>query len=302
MKVGWKKMLLLLVICLRAVSVGWPTEVKADQLPPSEWSFTPKVLTNDITDRTTEVLVYVYEDTTLFVKNGSELLLEKFYKKEGVKTVRIEPQSGGTKLSFYLIAKTSGKKGKTVSRNVEKLPVLAPEQVDQAIAEPVIPKTISSKTKRIPVVGIKGTTLVIQNEKTTVKTVKFKQDGTKKISIPPQESGKLFFYLQKGSRRSELVSRAILDVTAPKAPKLKFDTNGILIGVKGELGTKVYIKGENGWTYSCVLTGKKWNYISIGRYGYCNYYKVYLKDAAGNKSKTARIKNPLSSEAPVPMT
>ncbi|MBO5486122.1 MAG: hypothetical protein J5988_04220, partial [Eubacterium sp.] len=101
------------------------------------------------------------------------------------------------------------------------------------------------------------------------------------------------FYLKKGNKRSEVVSRTVKDVTAPEAPKVKCD--GSLFCVKGEVGTKIYFKGENGWRYLGIMLNNKWKSFIIGLDigdTDCEYYEVYLKDAAGNKSKIVKIKNP----------
>lgn len=302
MKNTAKKLCLCLLACVLTFFSVQTATVKACQVPPSEWTFTPSVLTNEITNRTTGIPVYVYEDTTLYIKNGSKIIYQKFYSKEGLKNVKIKKQKGGSKLKFYLISKDSGKKGDVVTRKVVKLPTVAPEKPDSTIPKPVVSKSITSKTTSIKVTGNKGTTLVVKNEKKTLKTVKFKKDGEKKITIPVQEKGTLYFYLKKGNKRSEVVSRTVKDVTAPEAPKLRFSDGGSALYVKGEIGAKVYFKGENGWSYERLIISNKWHEIELWHYGYCEYYKVYLKDAAGNKSETVRVRNPNSDEVPMPIS
>ena len=97
-----------------------------------------------------------------------------------------------------------------------------------------------------------------------------------------------------------MVSRNIKDITAPKAPKLKFSDSETTLYVKGELGSKIYFKGENGWSYDSLVTTNDWNGIELCYYGYCEYFKVYLKDGSGNKSKVVKIKNPNSGPVPMP--
>ena len=293
MKSKIKKVCLCLLALVIILSNVQPMAVKACLLPPSEYRYTPKVLTEEITERTTSIPVYVFDETTLYIKNGKEVIFQKFYQKGGLKNVRIKNQKGGSKLKFYLIAKSSGKRGDVVTKKITKLPVVAPEQIDTTITKPVIPKTITSKTTNIPVIGKKNTTLVVKNEKKTLKTIKFQKNGKKKITIPAQDKGILYFYLKKGNSRSEVVSRNIKDVTAPKAPKLKFSDGDLLI--KGELGAKIYFKGENGWRFLNFVLTKDWNHFWPGldfMDTQCEYYEVYLKDAAGNKSKVVKIKNP----------
>ena len=300
MKSKTKKACLCLLALVLTLSNIQPMTVKACLVPPSEYRYTPKVLKEEITERTTSIPVYVFDETTLYIKNGSEVIFQKFYQKEGLKNVKIKKQKGGSKLQFYLIAKSSGKRGDVVTKKVTKLPVVAPEQLDTAISKPAIPKTITSKTTSIEVMGQKNTTLVVKNEKKTLKTVKLQENGKTKVSIPAQDKGILYFYLKKGNSRSEMVSRKIRDITAPKAPKLKFSDSETTLYVKGELESKIYFKGENGWSYDSLVTTSGWNGIELCYYGYCEYFKVYLKDRSGNKSKVVKIKNPNSGPVPMP--
>ena len=109
--------LCLLVLVLTLVNVQ-PVTVKAILVPPSEYRYTPKVLTEEITERTTLIPVYVFDETTLYIKNSSKVVFQKYYQKKGLKNVKINKQKGGSKLKFYLIAKTSGKKDKVVPKKV----------------------------------------------------------------------------------------------------------------------------------------------------------------------------------------
>lgn len=299
MKSKIKKVCLCLLALVIILSNVQPMAVKACLLPPSEYRYTPKVLTEEITERTTSIPVYVFDETTLYIKNGKEVIFKKFNQKKGLKNVKIKKQKGGSKLKFYLIAKTSGKKDKVVTKKVIKLPVVAPEQIDTTITKPVVPKRITSKTTSIKVIGQKDTTLVVKNEKKTLKSIKFQKNGKKKITIPAQEKGTLYFYLKKGNSRSQVVSRNIKDVTAPNAPKLKFVDSRLYI--KGELGAKIYFKGADDCRFLDFVLEKGWNSYLAGLDFLdteCQYYEVYLKDAAGNKSKIVKIKNPEPGSPP----
>lgn len=269
------------------------SNVDACSLPPSEWRFSPKVLIGEVTENTTSVPVYVFKDTTLYIKNGSKVVYKKFYANEGLKNVKIKKQRGRSKLKFYLIAEASGKSGDVVTRRVTKLPIVAPEKESSSIQKPIVQKRITSETTNVQVRGRKNTTLVIKNEKKTLKKVEFKTDGKKQITIPAQKKGTLYFYLKKGNRRGKVVSRKIKDVTAPKMPEVKISYSQIK--VKGEVGTKIYLKGSRGWEMLGVVLEKKWNTFQAGLDYFntrCEYYEIYLKDAAGNKSEKVRIKNP----------
>lgn len=293
MKIKTKKMFLCMLLAVITLVSVQPTAVMAKPAVPELIQYTPIVLVKEITDCTTSMPVYVYDDTTLYIKKGNKTIFQRYYQKKGVKNVKIKKQKGGSRLKFYLVAKVSGKKGDTVTRNVTKLPIVAPEKLDASIPKPLILKTITSKTSSISVTGHKGSTLVIKNEKKILGTVKYKKSGEQKITFPAQEKGTLYFYVKIGNKRSEVVSRKIKDVTAPKAPKLKAEDWRLL--VKGEMGTKVYFKGADGWRCLGFVLDKGWNPFLAGVHFYdteCEYYEVYLKDASGNKSKKVRIKNP----------
>lgn len=293
MKNKTKKMFLCMLLAVIALVSVQPTAVMAKPPVPELIEYTPIVLVKEITETTTSVPVYVYEDTTLYVKKGNKTIFHKHYAKEGVKNVKIKKQKGGSRLRFYLVAKISGKKGDTVTRNVTKLPIVAPEKLDVSIPKPHIIKTITSKTSGISVTGCKGSTLVIKNEKKILATVKYEESGEQTITFPAQEKGTLYFYAKIGNKRSKVVSRKIKDVTAPKAPKLKAEDWRLY--VKGELGTKIYFKGADGWRCLGFVLDKGWNPFLAGVDFYdtqCEYYEVYLKDVSGNKSKKVKIKNP----------
>lgn len=102
--------------------------VSTMQIPPNEREYTPSVLVGEITENDTQIPVYVYDWTTLYVKNGEDIIYRKFYKEEGKKNIKIKKQPGNSRLEFYLISKDSGKKGKTVTKKVTKLPVVAKEE------------------------------------------------------------------------------------------------------------------------------------------------------------------------------
>lgn len=293
MKNTTKKIFLCMLLAVITLVSVQPTAVMAKPAVPELIQYTPIVLLKEITANTTSVPVYVYEDTTLYVKKGNKTVFQRHYQKEGVKNVKIKKQKGGSRLKFYLVAKVSGKKGNTVIRRVTRLPIVAPEKLDVSIPKPHIIKTITSKTSGISVTGCKGSILVIKNEKKILQTAKYEKSGEQTITFPAQEKGTLYFYVKIGSKRSEVVSRKIKDVTAPKAPKLKAEDRRLY--VKGELGTKIYFKGADGWRCLGFVLDKGWNPFLAGVDFYdteCEYYEVYLKDAAGNKSKKVKIKNP----------
>lgn len=261
----------------------------------SEQTFTPTVLTKEITSRTTSIKVYVYKDTTLYIENSSGVVFEKFYKKEGMKKISFGKQKGGTTLKFYLVYKHSGKQGDVVNKKVVDLPEIATEKVGK-IKTPGVQKNITNKTTTIKVQGYKNTTLIIKNDKKTVKKVDFKKNQSKNITIPAQKSGKLYFYLKKGKSRSKIISRNVKDVIAPAKPKVSI--NGSELVVKGEVGTKVYLKnGKGNWTYKGVILEKKG--LAILRMSLteeASYYCVKLKDGSGNYSKSSKIKDPTLGE------
>lgn len=288
-----KKICSLLLAVIFILLSAQPVNVNACHLPSSEWRYSPKVLIGEITENTTSIPVYVFKDTTLYIKNSNKVIYKKFHANEGLKKVKIKKQKGGSKLKFYLVADASGKRGDVVTRRVTKLPIVAPEKESSSIQKPVVQKRITSETTNVQVEGRKNTTLVIRNEKKTLKKVEFKMDGKKEITIPAQKKGTLYFYLKKGNRRGKVVSRKIKEVTAPKMPEVKVSYSQIK--VKGEVGTKIYLKGSRGWEMLGVVLEKKWNTFQVGLDYFnteCEYYEIYLKDAAGNRSEKVKIKNP----------
>ena len=283
----------LLLATVFTLTSAQPVNVNASYLPPSEWRYSPKVLTGEITENTTSVPVYVFEDTILYVKNGRKVIYKKFYANEGLKSVKIKKQKGNSKLKFYLVADASGKRGDVITRKVTKLPIVALEKESSSIQKPVVQKRITSEMTNVQVEGTKNTTLVIKNEKKTLKKVEFKMDGKKEITIPAQKKGTLYFYLKRGNRRGKVVSRSIKDVTAPKIPEVRVSDSQIK--VKGEVGTKIYLKGLRGWEMIGIVLEKEWNNFQAGLDYFntrCEYYEIYLKDAAGNKSEKMKVKNP----------
>lgn len=288
-----KKTFSLLLAVMFILLSAQPINVDACRLPSSEWRFSPKVLAGEVTENTTSIPVYVFQDTTLYIKNGSKVAYKKFFANEGLKNVKIKKQKGSSKLRFYLVAKASGKRGDVVTRKVTKLPIVAPEKESPSIQRPIVQKRITSETKNVQVEGRKNTTLVIKNEKKTLKRIEFKTDGKKEVTIPVQKKGTLYFYLKKGNLRGKVVSRMVKDVTAPRTPEVRIEYGDIK--VKGEVGTKIYLKGSEGWENLGVVLEKGWNYFLAGldySNTECEYYEIYLKDAAGNKSEKVKIKNP----------
>lgn len=121
---------------------GFSSTANADRIPPEDMAYTPVVLTQ-LTVKSTSVKVYVYENTTLYVKKGSKLLVKKSYKTEGVKTVKIKKQKKNEKLKFYLIYKVSGKRGSIVTKKVT--------------AKKMKVKTVEFKAKLVDDLWIKAT-------------------------------------------------------------------------------------------------------------------------------------------------
>lgn len=81
----------------------------------------PVVFTS-ITPKTKKIRLYVEGEATLYVKSGRELLLKKYYKNDGIKTITISKQKLKTKLTFYVRGKRNGKMytSKKVSTKVIK--------------------------------------------------------------------------------------------------------------------------------------------------------------------------------------
>ena len=79
--------------------------------------YKPSVLT-EVTAKSRKVQVYVYENTTLYVKAGNKRIYKKSFSSEGVKRITIPAQKKGTTLSFWLVNENNGKKGAVVKTRV----------------------------------------------------------------------------------------------------------------------------------------------------------------------------------------
>ncbi len=294
-----KKISLCILACLLAFTNIQTVSAKTE-LPAREAVFTPTVFLKEVTENTNSIPVYVYDNTTLYVKNGGQVIFQRNYPNGGLKNVKIARQAGGSKLAFYLVAKRNGKRGKTVTRTVKSLPAVAPETFSITMKAPNLTKCkLTNKTTKVVVTAYKGTTLVIKNEKKILKTVDFKKTGEKKITIPKQKSGTLYFYTRKGNLRSGVVTRTVQDVIAPSAPKLRIRSNRLY--VKGEVGAKIYFRGRNGWRYTGVILTSAWQAVDTNADGGMKSFKVYLKDAAGNKGKVTQMKNKNAGKTSLPV-
>lgn len=282
-----RKLSILLVVALLLTMVQ-PVFAKTE-VPAKNNSFTPKVMTSQITNRTTKVSVYVYDATTLYIKKGTETIFKKYYAKEGLKTASIAKQKGKSKLDIYLVYKPSGKKGKVVRATVKALPAVSKEAYSKKIKTPTVQKKITNKTKAISVKANKGTTLMVKNDSGIVKKVVYTSTGTKKIAIPKQKEGTtLYFYAKKGNKRSAVVKRTVKDVIAPAKPTVTYKAASLK--VKGEKGTKVYVKtGKGAWVFRGIILEKKGLTLSVTQPdAKTPYYSVRLADAAGNKSAAVK--------------
>ena len=137
----------------------------------------PVILTQKINDQANTVQIYVPGNHTLYVTYGNKTLVKK-YTAAGVKTITLNKQTAGKKITFYLKDRKTGKKSKTVTLTVKKLAV---QKQSGKIKKPTVQKTVTSKTTSVSVKGYKGTTLVIKNSQLqTVAKKKFTKTATVK--------------------------------------------------------------------------------------------------------------------------
>lgn len=115
MKISVTAMLVLL-LCILLL----PTTVLAAKKTgktKEKLAYTPKVLSK-LDEGTTKVQVYVYDHTTLYIRNGSRLVARNRFGKKGSKTVRIPRQKNGSTLSFQLKNNRTGLFGSAVYQKV----------------------------------------------------------------------------------------------------------------------------------------------------------------------------------------
>ncbi len=288
-----KKQILCIVACV--IMLFGRQDVYAQMNVP-EQTYTPTVFTEEVTNDVTELSVYVYENTTLYVESDGSIIFEKYYSKEGKRNIVIPAQNTGSKLYIYLVSEVSGKKGETIIRTVQNGVKFTSIKVDTDLVKPYIQGTLTNKTTSIKVKGKRGQTLVIENESGVVKKIHFRKNSKKRISIPKQSGNKLYFYFQKGKVRSDVVTKHISDVIAPKKPKVK-SAEGNLI-VKGEVGAKVYVRyGSGRYNYSGVILNKSGLQVAaVPLTMDCPYYYIKLRDDMGNNSKVVKVKDKFVEE------
>lgn len=296
---------LLLTIIFTGISIITPDTAFASSVPPNEVEYTPVVFTK-ITTQTDLIRVYVYEDTTLKVKNQSNIIFQKHYKNEGTKTIRIPQQKANTKLKFTLTT-SYGTIGGTVSRTVKDDGIISNKKIASSMKKPKVYGKITDKSVSVKVKASKGETLYIQNGSQVLKKEVYSKTGSQTLTIPRQKAGtKLTFYTAGKKGRSAYVTKTVEDVTAPAKPDISLTEDDTDIKVKGEIGTKVYVrqnsaKTSSSWTYMGTMlenTCTFWLYNAGIRSAYAgDTYSVRLVDDAGNKSasaKTGKVKEDMT--------
>lgn len=297
---------LLLALILTGVSIIIPDTAFGCSLPPNEVKYTPVVFTK-ITTQTDSIRIYVYEDTTLKVKNQSGVIFQKHYKSEGTKTVRIPQQKAKAKLKFTLTT-SYGTKGGTVTKTVKDDGIISNRKIVSSLKKPKVYGKITDKSVSVKVKASKGETLYIQNGSKVLKKAEYHKTGSQTLSIPRQKAGtKLTFYTTgKKKGRSVYVTKTVEDVTAPAKPNIFFAEGETDITVKGEIGTKVYVKHnstemKSSWTYMGTMLEKTYTFSlqNAGISSVCagDSFSIRLVDDAGNKSasaKTGKVKEDIA--------
>ena len=249
---------------------------------------TPYLMNQTISNKTNSLQVLGYKGTTLYIQRGKQTLITKYYKDDEVKFISLTPQKAGQTLKLYL-QDSNGNTSPILKCRVE---AVTSETLNKRIKQPkVLTHSITSKTKKMKVKGTKGTKLIIKNDRLkTIKTVKFWKTGSKTVRIPAQKDGTaLYFYLKVGKKRGPVVRKAVRDLTAPAAPEVSKQAKGNVL-VKGELGAAVYLKNARGkFVRAGFITSKSGITLkdAVLKNGTCS---VALEDAAGNRSKTTKVK------------
>ncbi len=112
-----KRAALILAAVSCCVFSGGMTSSAKTAVSEEKTVYKPSVLT-EVTAKSRKVQVYVYENTTLYVKAGNKRIYKKSFSSEGVKRITIPAQKKGTTLSFWLVNENNGKKGAVVKTRV----------------------------------------------------------------------------------------------------------------------------------------------------------------------------------------
>jgi len=294
----------LVVFILAFVFIGtaaYPKDAYAGWQTPEGAVLEPTVF-GRVTTQTDKVRVYVYDNTTLKIMSGADIIFQKTYKREGKKTVKLPQQKAHTKLNFTLTTK-KGATGPAVVKTVKDDGIISKKKVSVSLKKPIVAGVITDKSTSVKVYAEKGDTLYIQNGAKVLKKVKYRKSGYRKLSIKKQKAEtKLTFYTAKKTVRSAYVIKEVKDVTPPQKPKVSFcfDDDYSWIDVEGEIGCDVYVrknsKGKAGkWKYMGTLDGLNLgfhvddlpNITSIDK---GDTFSIRLVDAGGNKSGIATTK------------
>jgi hypothetical protein len=301
LEVNMKKIRQYLAVFILAVvfiqTAAYSKDVYARWETPEGAALEPTVF-GKVTTQTDKVRVYVYDNTTLKITNGTETIFQKTYKREGKKTVKLPLQKAHVKLNFTLATK-NGTVGPAVVKTVKDDGVISKKKVSSSMKKPIVTGKITDQSTTVKVYAKKGDTLYIQDGAKVLKKAKYRKSGYQKFSIKRQKAEtKLTFYTANKRERSPYVTKEVKDVTSPKKPKVSFpfDGNYSWIDVKGEIGCDVYVR-QNGkkigkWKYIGTLDGMNLGFhvddlpditsIDVG-----DTFSIRLVDDAGNKSEIA---------------
>lgn len=301
-----KAILIALSAIILALPAAQAAEIKAEEVPPEELSFSPVVF-GQITSETQKIVVYSYGDelvpVTLKVSNGRQTIFKKTYESPAVRVIEIPRQKAGTCLQFTL--KTSyGRKGDTVRKTVKDAGTVSKKKVSSSLSSPKVSGKVTDKSISVKVYAKKGTTVYVKHGSKLLAKKKYKKSGYQTLPIKNQKAGEvLTFFTENKKGRSSYVEKVVSDVTAPAKPKVKVVQDDD-IKVTGEVGTSVYIKDvtegnvhDHYWMYVGTLEKKTqvfypWLcYWPIEEWS-DGFYQVRLVDAWGNKSKTVTVRIP----------
>ncbi len=258
------------------------------------YNFTVKAAGNiyindeQITDESDSVSVYVPSKGKVEIKVNGKVIGKKKYDSKGYGDISFKKQKAGVRLS---VVYTSNKGVK--SSVTKKIVPVSKLKVSKKISAPIVaeknmyynyyPK-INSGTTSLYIKCDKGTTLYIQNGYgDVISKTYYPVTRTKKVAIPKQKSGTLYFYAVKSKKRSSIVKYSVSDVHKPLMPVV--EQNGDKLTIKGEIGTEVYVTviNETGVNVGLIQTDKGIIYQNskIEDNTLC---WVYLRDSGGNVS------------------
>ncbi|WP_339184429.1 Ig-like domain-containing protein [Bacillus sp. FSL R5-0416] len=239
---------------------------------------TPTV--SSITDHSTTITGNAETNAKVYAYAGSKQL-GTATSKNGKYTIKISKQKAGTSIQIYLIDSKGIKSGSKIAKVLDKT---------------------SPKTPTVNAVTDHSTTIAGNAE---INAKVYAWIGSKKLGVATAKSGKYSMKISKqkansvikvyavdsAGNKSGTKSLKVLDKTVPSAPSVnKVTTKTTTITGKGEKYTTVYVYNKSKKVGTAKLDKKGQYKVKIKKQKKNVRLTIYLKDAAGNKSKSKTVK------------